>query len=54
MNKICPLCIQSISNFANAIGRTTVVNGIEYHKACLKDTTIKELEGDKWVPVKSP
>jgi len=43
--KICPICTLWLSAWAQACGRTTTINGVEYHTDCLKDKTIKEVVG---------
>lgn len=42
MTEVCPICHRRISDWMR--GKTIVVNQHRYHTACLKDTTIGEVQ----------
>lgn len=44
--KICPVCKVRISNWWSATGKTTKINEVEVHTACLQDFQLRS--GREW------
>lgn len=42
--EICPVCAKRVSNWQIANGKTIVANGNTYHRGCLDELTIKQME----------
>lgn len=52
--KICPVCVDVVTNWAVATGKAVQINGILYHLKCVEESSTKAVAEGKWEPIKSP